>query len=264
MLELKKKGQVAHVKLNHPEKRNAMTVAFFYEMAELFSELDRDDDVRVVLIKGAGDHFTAGLDLVDAASAVDVDKYAGGREKLRIWIKEMQEGMNAVEKCRKPVITAVHGYCIGGGIDLMSAADVRLAARDAVFSIRETKIGIIADVGTLQRLPHIIGHGHFRELALTGRDFTAEHAYKIGLINYLCEDRASLFAKADELAAEIVALPPLAVQGTKEVINFSRDMGVYPGLDYVAQKNASAAISEDVLEAYAAFMEKRKPVFKGN
>jgi len=264
MLKLEKNEHVAHVTLNRPEKRNAMTMDFFYEMADLFRQLDKDDSVRVIVVKGAGDHFTSGLDLADAQKTFGQDKWASAREKIRIKIKELQDGMNWVEKCRKPVIAAVHGYCIGGGIDLMSASDIRLAAKGTVFSIRETRIGIIADVGTLQRLPYIIGHGRFRELALTGRDFTAEEALDMGLITHLCQDRDALYEKADELAGEIVDLPPLAVQGTKEVINYSRDNGIYPGLDYVAQKNASAVISEDIIEAVTAFLEKRKPVFKGN
>jgi enoyl-CoA hydratase/carnithine racemase len=161
------------------------------------------------------------------------------------------------------VIAAVHGHCIGGGVDLLSACDVRIASRDALFSIRETRIGIIADIGTLQRLPTIIGHGWCRELALTGRNFTAEEALKIGFITHLCEDRESLYREAKALADEIAGLPPLAVQGTKEVLLHSRDHGVYPGLHYVAQKNAAQIPNEDMIEAVAAFLEKRKPIFKG-
>ncbi len=263
-LKLEKKEHVAHVTLNRPEKRNTMTVSFFYEMADLFKQLDKDDSVRAVIIKGAGKCFTGGLDLADAASMFTGEPGAARREEVRCSIKELQEGMNWVEKCRKPVIAAVHGFCIGGGIDLLAAADIRIASKDAIFSIRETRVAIIADVGTLQRLPHIIGHGWTRELALTGRDFTADEALNMGLITRVCEDKEALFAEADKLAEQIAGLSPLAVQGTKDVMNYSRDNGVYPGLEYVAQKNASALFSEDVVEAAAAFMEKRQPVFKGN
>jgi enoyl-CoA hydratase len=148
-------------------------------------------------------------------------------------------------------------------VDLLSACDIRFASRDAVFSVRETRIGVIADIGTLQRLPHIIGHGWFRELALSGRDFTAEEALKMGFITRLCETREELYDEAEKLAVEIASLAPLTVQGTKDVILFSRDNGIHPGLRYVAQKNAAALLSEDLMEAIAAFMEKRKPVFKG-
>jgi enoyl-CoA hydratase len=264
MLKLEQKEHIAYVTLNRPEKRNTMTLNFFAEMVDLFQQLDKDASVRAVVIKGAGDCFTGGLDLEDASSMVNADSWAASRERLRIGIRELQEGMNWVERCRKPVIAAVHGFCIGGGIDLMAASDIRIAAKDAVFSIRETRMAIIADVGTLQRLPHIVGHGWTRELALTGRDFTAEEALNMGLITRLCQDKETLFEEADKLANQVAALPPLAVQGTKDVINYSRDNGVYPGLEYVAQKNASAIISEDLMEAVAAFKEKRAPVFKGN
>jgi enoyl-CoA hydratase len=148
-------------------------------------------------------------------------------------------------------------------MDMICACDMRLAAKDAIFSIRETRMGIVADLGTLQRLPHIIGQSWFRELALTGRDFTAQEALQMGLITRICEDRAALYETAENLAEQIAACPPLTVQGTKEVINYSRDNGIEAGLLYVAQKNAAALPSEDLFEAVAAFMEKRKPVFKG-
>jgi enoyl-CoA hydratase len=157
----------------------------------------------------------------------------------------------------------VHGHCIGGGVDLLSACDIRLASRDAVFSIRETRLGIVADIGTLQRLPTIIGHGWSRELALTGRNFTAEEALKMGFITHLSEDSGTLLAEAKRVADEIAGLPPLAVQGVKDAMLQSRDNGVYPGLSYVAQKNAALIPNEDMMEAVAAFLEKRKPAFKG-
>ncbi len=147
--------------------------------------------------------------------------------------------MTAIEKCRKPVIAAIHGHCIGGGVDLTSACDIRIAAKDAIFSIRETRIGIIADIGSLQRVPHIIGQGWFRELALTGRDWTAEEALKMGYITRLCENSQALFEQARTLAEEIASLAPLAVQGIKEVANYSRDHGIQQGLEYVAQRNAA-------------------------
>jgi enoyl-CoA hydratase/carnithine racemase len=253
---------VAWLTLNRPEKRNTMGAAFFKEIGELFDRFDRDPEVRVVVIKAEGKSFSAGTDLNEAGSLLSGGA-ADERETTRLKIIDLQAGFNKIEKCRKPVIAAVHSHCIGGGIDLISACDIRLASRDAVFSIRETRIGIIADLGTLQRLPYIIGHGWFRELALTGRDFTALEALQMGLITRICEDRPALYETAQDLASRIAACPPLTVQGTKEVLLYSRDHGVYPGLQYVAQKNAAALPSEDVMEAVTAFMEKRTPVFKG-
>lgn len=264
-IRVEQKGHVAYLFLNRPEKHNAMKLAFFDEMATQFKIFDRDPSIHVIVIKGEGKSFTVGLDLFDAGpNLLGTDTGAAARETLRLRILELQEGMSNVEKCRKPVIVAAHGLCMGGAIDLMSACDIRLASRDAVFSIRETRIAIIADVGTLQRLPHIIGQGWARELALTGRDFTAEDALNMGFITHLCESREELYLKAEQIADEIAACAPLTVQGTKDVMNYSRDNGVYRGLEYVAQKNAAAVMSEDLTEAVSAFMEKRKPSFKGN
>ncbi len=260
---VEKQGFVTWLTLNRPLERNTMTLEFFDELRDLFNAFDTDPEVRVVVIKAEGKSFTAGLDLVAAQSLMG-DGSASYREELRRKIKALQESMSAIEKCRKPVIAAIHGHCIGGGIDLTSACDIRIASKDAIFSIRETRIGIIADIGTLQRVPHIIGHGWFRELALTGRDFTAEEALNMGYITHLCEDRDTLYTEARKLAEEIANLAPLAVQGVKEVINYSRDNGVYPGLEYVAQKNAAVVPNEDMIEAVSAFLEKRPPSFKGN
>ncbi len=259
---VEKRDHVAWLIMNSPEKRNAMGLAFFTEIVNHFDDFNNDPEVRVVVIKGEGSCFTAGIDLAGLASLV-TDGGADTRENLRKTILKGQEAASCIEKCTKPVIAAVHSHCIGGGVDLISACDIRIASMDAVFSIKETRLAVIADVGTLQRLPHIIGHGWFRELALTGRDFSAEEALKIGFITRLCTDKEDLFKQAESLAAEIAGLAPLAVQGTKDVLLYSRDNGIYPGLQYVAQKNAAALISEDALEAIAAHIEKRKPAFKG-
>ena len=253
---------IAWLILNRPEKRNVMGASFFKEMSEHLERLDQDPAVRVVVIKAEGKSFTAGTDLNEAASMLSGEG-ADQREETRIKILALQAGLTAIENCRKPVIAAVHSHCIGGGIDLISACDIRIATKDAVFSIRETRMGIIADLGTLQRLPDIIGQGWFRELALTGRDFTAAEALQMGLLTRVCEDRDALYAEAKTLASQIAECPPLTVQGVKDVILYSRDHGIDSGLNYVAQKNTAALPSEDVVEAVTAFMEKRKPVFTG-
>ena len=253
---------IAWLTLNRPEKRNVMGSAFFKELSAHLAKLDQDPAVRVVVIKAEGKSFTAGTDLNEAASMLSGEG-ADQRETTRINILALQAGLTAIEKCRKPVIAAVHSHCIGGGIDLISACDIRIATEDAVFSIRETRMGIIADLGTLQRLPDIIGHGWFRELALSGRDFTAAEALQMGLLTRVCENREALYAEAKTLASQIAECPPLTVQGVKDVILYSRDHGIDAGLNYVAQKNTAALPSQDVVEAVTAFMEKRKPVFTG-
>ncbi len=255
-------AHIAWLTLNRPEKRNVMGAAFFKELAEHLVAFDQDPAIRVVVVKAEGKSFTAGTDLAEAASLLS-GAAADQREATRMKILALQAGLTKIEECRKPVIAAVHSHCIGGGIDLISACDIRLATKDAIFSIRETRMGIIADLGTLQRLPYIIGHGWFRELALTGRDFTAAEALQMNLITRICEDREALYAEAKKLALQIAACPPLTVQGAKDVILYSRDHGIEAGLNYVAQKNTAALPSEDVVEAVTAFMEKRLPKFKG-
>jgi enoyl-CoA hydratase/carnithine racemase len=260
--KIEKEGAITWLVLNRPEKRNAMTLEFFDGLGSLFSGFDRDPEVRVVIIRAEGESFTAGIDLFGLGAMLKGDG-AAFRENMKREIVRLQQGVSALEKCRKPVIAAAHSHCIGGGVDLLSACDIRMATRDTIFAIRETKIAIIADLGTLQRLPHIIGHGYFRELALTGRNFSAEEALKMGFITHLCEDRESLYERARMVATEIAECSPLTVQGVKEVINYSRDQGVYPGLDYVAQKNAALLPSEDLMEAFKAFAEKRTARFEG-
>jgi enoyl-CoA hydratase len=260
--EVRTEGPTAWVTLNRPERRNAMGASFFREIREIFAELDRRAGLSAVVLKAAGKSFTAGLDLQEAGGLLGGGR-ADERERTRETIGALQQAFTQLERCRHPVIAAVSGHCIGGGIDLITACDIRIAARDAVFSVRETRIGIIADLGTLQRLPAIVGHGRCRELALTGRDFDAAEALQMGLVTTVAEDTEALYAEAGRLAAQIAGNPPLTVQGVKDVLLFGRDHGAGAGLRYVAQKNAAAIPSEDLLEAVAAFMEKRRPEFKG-
>lgn len=259
---VEKDGHIAWLILDRPDKRNAMGFSFYEELNHHLDTFDRDPEVRVVVLRAEGKSFTTGTDLAELGDLYR-QMSSGDREGLRIKLLHAQQGINALEKCRKPVIAAVHGHCLGGGVDLLCACDIRIAALDAIFSIREVRVAFIADVGTLQRLPYIIGYGRFQELALTGRDFGAEEALEMGFITRICKDPEQLLKEAKQLAEQIASSSPLAVQGTKDVILFSRDNGVYPGLEYVAQKNAAMIPSEDMREAMTAFLEKRQPVFKG-
>ncbi|MEN8247010.1 MAG: crotonase/enoyl-CoA hydratase family protein [Thermodesulfobacteriota bacterium] len=262
LIKVEKDGHIARFILNRPEKLNSIDEEGYEQIKQLFIDIDKDPDIRAIIVKGEGKCFTAGMDLAALGSLVR-DGAADSREFLRKDILNGQQGMSVIEKCTKPVIAAVHNYCLGAGVDLLSACDIRIASRDAVFSVREVRMGVIADLGTLQRLPYIIGHGWFRELALTGRDFSAEEALQMGFITRICNSKEAVFEEAEKLADELASCPPLAVQGTKDVLLYSRDNGVEAGLKYVAQKNATALISEDITEAVTAAMEKRKPVFKG-
>ena len=260
--EIEKHGQSATLWLNRPEKRNAMGPAFWNELPQVMAALDDDPAVRAVVVAGRGKDFTVGLDL-KAMSGMLFEGEPRGRFALLDEIERLQRSISAVAACKKPVIAAVHGYCLGGGIDLITACDIRYASRDAVFSIRETKIAVVADVGTLQRLPALVGKGHAAELALTGDDVGAERAEAIHLVNRVFADGDATLAAARDLAERIAANSPLAVIGTKRVLEYCEGKSVEDGLEYVATWNAAFLQSDDLNEAMAAFLEKRKPRFTG-
>jgi len=244
-----------------------MPPAFFEQFERAVRELSETPDLRAVIVRAADKVFSYGLDL-RAAFAEHGQTMAGGglaasRTELRALIKRLQGSFNALADCPVPVIAAVHGWCIGGGLDLISACDIRLCTEDAQFSLRETRIAIVADLGSLQRLPAIIGQGHTRELAFTGKDIDAAHAHRIGLVNEVYPDRDALDAAARALAAEIAANAPLTVRGVKQVLAFGENKTVAEGLDYVAAWNSAFLASEDLGEAVAAFAAKRAPRFKG-
>lgn len=254
---------IAHVQINRPEKINAMNAAFWSEIIEIFRWIDDTDAVRVVVLSGAGKHFSSGIDLMLLAGvASELGKDVGRNARLlRRKILQLQSSFTAVDNCRKPVLAAIQGYCLGGAIDLISACDMRYAADDAQFSIKEIDIGMAADFGTLQRLPRIIGDGMLRELAYTGRTFGAEEARSIGLVNRTYSDAASLLDGVMEIAREIAAKSPIAVSGTKEMLSYMRDHRIDDGLEYVATWNAAMLQSNDLRVAIAAHMSKQKPEF---
>ena len=266
VLTLERDGHVATLWLDRPEKRNAMGPAFWADLPAAMAELDGDPDVRAVVLAARGTHFTAGLDLAamagEVTGAADTSPAARATRFLAT-VTRLQRSITSVERCSKPVVAAIQGACIGGGVDLVTACDIRLCSADAVFSVRETSLAMVADVGTLQRLPRIVGRGHAAELALTGRDVGAERALRIGLVNDVLADVDALHDAAAALAAEIAANSPLAVQGTKRVLQVCEDRTVEEGLDYVAVWNAAFLVSDDLTEAMTAFFEKRPPVFTG-
>ena len=257
------KGSIAHVQINRPEKINAMNAAFWTEIVEIFQWVDETDAVRVVVLSGAGKHFSAGIDLMLLASvANEMGKDVGRNARLlRRKILRMQASFNAVDRCQKPVLAAIQGYCLGGAIDLIAACDMRYAAEDAQFSIKEIDMGMAADVGTLQRLPRIIGDGIVRELAYTGRMVAADEARAIGLVNRVFADKQTLLDGVMAIAQDIAAKSPIAIAGTKQMISYMRDHGVDDGLEYVATWNAAMLQSSDLRLAMTAHMTKQKPEF---
>jgi enoyl-CoA hydratase len=264
---VERKEHVAEVVLVGPGKGNAMGPEFFRELPEVFAALDKDESVRAVVVRGDNGHFSYGLDLRTMAAEllplIQKDNLAAERQKLLDLIGDLQRGFDMVARCRKPVIAAIAGACIGGGVDLVSACDVRLAARNAKFSVREVKLAIVADMGSLQRLPRIIGATHARELAFTGKDIDAERAARIGLVSDVYEDEAAVLAAARAMANDIASSSPLAVQGIKQVMNYADERAVLDGERYVAVWNAAFLASNDLVEAIQSFMEKRPPKFTG-
>ena len=267
-------GGVATLWLDRAEARNAMGVNLWRDLPRAMAVLSADTAVRAVVVAAEGPHFSVGLDLKAMGSMLTGgsdggDGGAGGSSPAararsgRAEVLRLQDAITSVARCPKPVIAAVHGYCIGGGVDLIAACDIRLASADAIFSVREAKMAIVADLGSLQRLPAIINAGHLAELAYTGKDISAERAKEIGLVNDLAPDVAGVHQAAQTLALEIAANSPLAVQGTKAVLTANEGRTVAEGLDYVATWNAGMLASDDLTEAVTAFMEKRPPQFTG-
>lgn len=253
---------VTHVELNRPAKLNAMNKAFWSEMVTCFGDIADDPECRAVVVSGAGKIFTAGIDLMDIAADVlqpDGDDTARVSWNIRKIISKYQDTFSVIEKCPKPVIVAVHGACIGGGVDLITACDIRLCTQDAWFQVKEVDIGLAADVGTLQRLPKVIGSRSLvNELALTARKMYADEARGCGLVSRVFVDKESMMAAALEMAGEIAARSPVAVQGTKVNLVYSRDHSVQEGLDYMAAWNMSMLQSQDVMKSAQAVMEKKK------
>ncbi|MFW5658690.1 MAG: crotonase/enoyl-CoA hydratase family protein [Bacteroidota bacterium] len=251
--------------LNRPDKKNLMNWHFWDDLPKVVAALEADPEVRAIVVAGRGEHFSIGIDFKDffvQMGELFQNKTAESREQLYHKIKQMQAGFIAIDTGKKPYIAAVHGYCIGAGLDLIAACDLRVASQDAIISLRETKVGIVADIGSLQRLPYIIGEGHTKYMAYTGRDFGADECLRMGLFNELhTTDEATLTA-AHNLAADIAANPQMIVRGVKHNLNYSRDHTVNEGKDYVALYNSSMLDNADLHEAIAAFFEKRAPRFR--
>ncbi len=257
---------VATVEITTGAKGNALGPAFWEQCPIVFDRLSDDGDVRAVLLRGSGKHFTYGLDLMaNAPTFMGVMADAGemkARQTLFGLVKRWQRGFDAIEACAKPVVAACTGWCIGGGINLIAACDIRIASASSTFSLREVKLAITPDLGALQRLPAIIGQGHTRRLALTGEDISAERAREIGLVEDVYDDE-EFEAKARGLVAAIAANPPAVTHGIKNVLNYCADKSIKDGEQYVALWNAAFLPSKDLMEAMTAYAQGRAPEFTG-
>jgi enoyl-CoA hydratase len=255
---------IGEIRLNRRERANAINEAMWQELRTAFTWADVTAAVRVVVLSGAGRNFCAGIDLamlggLDEAVA-DKDP-ARSREALRRLILDLQDCLSSIERCRKPVLAAIQGACIGGALDLVSCCDMRYAAADVQFSVREIDIGMTADVGSLQRLPRLVPDGIVRELAYTGRSVDGVEAQAIGLVNRVFDSPEALLSGVRKVAASIASKSPLAIRGTKEMLNYGRDHSIADGLNYVATWNAAMLMSADIQEALLAMREKRSPSF---
>jgi enoyl-CoA hydratase len=264
-LEIEHSEQMATLWLNRPDKRNALSKDMWDDIPEAVQELDADDRVRVVILAGKGPSFSVGIDIAMLA-ALQPEARSPAEANLQLYrtILGLQETASCFAEMSKPVIAAVHGFCLGAGLDLIAACDLRVAAADSVFSIRETRMGLVADIGSLQRLPAIIGAGALAEMAYTGGDFDAVWALDRGLVSSVVDDQDQLMEAAHDLAARIAANSPLVTSGIKRVLAAADGRTVDEALDYVAQWNSSFLLSNDLTEAIAAFLEKRDPDFSGN
>ncbi len=245
---------VATVTLTRGAQLNTMNAAFWTDLPKAFAAIDADPSVRAVIIVSTGKHFTAGLDLNWAGTTLAAPGSDPGRarEAFRRHVHHLQETFSCIDRARVPVIACVQGGCIGGGVDLVTACDLRVGTADCFFTVQEVNIAIVADVGTLQRIPHLLPQGLVRELAYTGRRFGAEEAARYGFLNRVATDHAAALAAAQELAAEIASKSPLAITGIKAVLNHGRDATIAQGLDYVATWNAGMLQGSDVPEAIRA------------
>ena len=268
VLTLEVDGHVATLWLDREEARNAMGSALWRDLPVAAAAVAGDREIRALIIAAKGPHFSVGLDLKEfgggLAAGVSSASRAASSAKAYEAVRTMQASVTSIAELAVPVIAAVHGYCIGGGVDLVSACDVRLCDSLAKFSVRETKVAIVADLGSLQRLPKIISAGHLAELAYTGKDIDATRALAIGLVNAVFGNHDEVLAAAHALANEIAQNSPLAVQGTKAVLAANDGRSVDEGLEFVARWNTMYLSSNDLREAMMAFMEKRPPVFHGD
>jgi enoyl-CoA hydratase len=256
-------GPVAHLEMNRPDKANGMSPDFWTDLPHLAQSLDKNTDIRCVVLSGAGKHFSAGMDLATLQGIQELMQEEPGRVALalRDLILRLQESLSSLEKIRVPVIAVTHGATLGGAIDLITACDICIASTDTFFGIEEIHIGMAADVGTLQRLPKLIPTNIVKELAFTGRRFSAEEAKTWGLVNSIHKDQSTALAAAMEMAPDIAEKSPLAIAGIKQTITYARDHAVSDSLHQIATWNAGTLRPEDLSAAITAKMTKQKAVF---
>ena len=254
------KNHIAHLELCRPDQLNTMNQDFWLELPKIIHAIDNASIARVIVLSSTGKHFTAGMDLSVFSNLEQADREESARsaEALRRWILQLQAVFNALEQCRLPVLAAIQGGCIGGGVDMIAAADCRYCTEDSFFVIKETQLGIVADLGTLQRLPTLMPEGLVRELAYTGRKMLAQEALESGFVNAVYADHSAMMTGVMAVAKQIASNSPLTVTGTKELLNYGRNHGVDEGLNYTATWQAGMFRNTDLIESMQAQQEHRK------
>ena len=262
--EVEVEAKVAQVRLCRPDELNSMVPEFWSELPALIARLSDSGEIRAVVLSSTGKHFSAGMDLsvFTAGGAEESGEPGRVNANRQLMVLRLQESFTALERARMPILAAIHGGCVGGAVDLVTACDMRYATEDAFFVVQETNIGMTADVGTLQRLPKIIPDGAARELVYTGRRMLAARALQVGLVNQLYPHHSALLAGVTEIANEIAAQSPLAIWGNKQMLVYTRDHSVADGLAHIAAWQTGAFQRADMAEAFAAKAERRVPTYE--
>ena len=259
-------NSIAHIRFNRPEKRNSMNEDFWTMFPKEVEELDNSGEIRALIVSSTGPHFSAGIDLSmfkdDIVENETDDEMGRSRGYFLQQLKFLQNAISCLEAARFPVVTAVQGGCIGGGIDLITAADIRICTKDAFFLIEEINVGLAADIGTIQRLPKIIPAGIAREWTMLGEKVSAERAKEVGLVSSLHNNHEEMMSNAFEIAEKLASKTPLAMWVTKETLNYSRDHTVKESLENVALWNAATLHKEDVMSTMMSKMQKKKPEYR--
>ena len=268
VVSIEKNGGVGTIWLDRPDKYNALNEAFWLAIPEALSALEADEDIRVVLVAGRGKHFCVGIDLMQ--SGMGSHQRPAGESEAIANLRQLegttrfQDAMSSLAKCPLPVIAVIHGHCLGAGIDMITACDIRIASADSNFSVRETRIGLVADVGTLQRLPKVLNAGHVAELAYSAKDIDAARAEKIGLVNDVYDTAEAAYDAGMALANQIAANPPMAVRGTKFMLQQSETLTTEQSLLVNGMFTMMTSLrSNDLQESMLAFAEKRAPKYTG-
>ncbi len=260
-LELTVDKHIAHLRFSRPEAYNSMNRSFWNEFPQALRQVADSADARVLVISSTGKHFSAGMDL-EIFSNPDPRLFSGEAsrraEYIRRLVLDLQDIFSQLEKLRMPVLAAIQGGCIGGALDMICACDSRYCSEDAFFTVKETALGMTADLGTLQRLPTLINPGLARELAYTARKLEATEAKSSGLVNAVFADSAALLDGVMEIARQIASHSPLAVHGSKVMLNYARDHGVADSLEFMAAWQSGMFQPADMMEGFAAKTQQRE------